>query len=322
MNNRERILSCDFGNFELKFASDDAAPRSIRSLHYQLPRGVNGLVAKPNSPLIELTDGTRYHVGTQALKYSSSEKTVTQDKSLLARLHLYACLDTPGDVRLVVSHHSPDVYRNTLKLALTGNHSFKRNGVNITAKVTDVEVATEGQGAYWLAKESGYISETGYTVVIDIGGGSWLSTVYDAEGDAIAHHVADKLGTYHLANQIANDARLKTPLRSIGVTAPDPALILDGFRMGHRYGETSASWSEWLDEYLESWYRGIFGTIKTQYQPHMQFVRRFVVTGGGAHLIASKVKKSSAFVVMPDPNTANVVGMLQRFSSSRFAAIA
>lgn len=310
------LLAADFGNFELKYTTDEGTTHAIRSVHYRLPKGINGLLAKPTSPIVELPDSSRYHFGSQAFKYQSQEKTVVQDKALLARLHLYACLESSGELRLLVSHHSPDQYRTLLQKALMGNHEFKRNGATITATVTDVQVIAEGQGAYWQAKSMGFIPPSGYTILVDIGGGSWLSTVYDAEGDAIAHHVVDRMGTYHLALQIANDERLKAPLRAIGITAPDPALVMDGFRNGHRYAETGLSWMDWLEEYLDPWYRNIFSTIKAQYTAHMPYTRRFIVTGGGSHLIAERVKKSAAFIVMPDPNFASVLGMHSHFAAA------
>lgn len=308
-------IAADFGNFELKVCDGNTAPRAIRSIHFKLPRGVNPLKPYRNSPLVEV-DGDRYHFGFQAGKYSSHEKTVIQDKSLLARLHLYASVEaTEGRYRLIVSHHSPDVVASVLTKALKGKHSFVRNGKACDITITNVEIVSEGMGAYWAACHAGFTPVTGHTIVIDIGGGSWLYRVVDSSGEVIAESVFDRLGSYALASQIAHDERLKAPLRQFGITSPDPGVVMDGFCNGHTYAETNVSWKTWVDDYLDPWYRNIFGAVRADCTTHLPFTRRFIVTGGGAHLVRDNLKAHHAFVVMPDPNFANCIGMYEQFSN-------
>ena len=172
-------LAFDFGNFELKYLDSKGQPRAIRSIHYRLPQGVNALSTREMSPVIE-ADGTRYHFGTQAAKYAQHEKTVIADKALLARLHLYACMEaTEGTFDLVVSHHSPANAVKDLRKALVARHQFIRNGKRHDITVKGLKVVPEGIGAYWAAARAGFTFPTGYTIVIDLGGGTWLSRVID-----------------------------------------------------------------------------------------------------------------------------------------------
>jgi len=318
-----QTIAIDAGNFNIKICDGGGQPRAIRSVQYRLPRGVNPLKILKNSPLVELPDGTRWHIGSQAFKYSSQEQTVNQDKAQLARLHLYAALEmTEGDIRLIASHHSPDVYADILQSSLAGKHSFKRNGQSVNINVISVEVVAEGLGSYWGAYQAGFIPDSGYTIVIDLGGSSWLYRVIDRDGDVIAQDVGDRFGSYYLAKQIAADDRLKTPLRAFGITSPDPGIVLDGFTRGHVYAETGISWSDWLAEYLDPWFKTIMGIVQTSCTTHLPSTRRFLICGGGAHLISSKLQGKELFVVMPSPEFSNVAGMYDYFAQSVSLSIA
>ena len=74
------------------------------------------------------------------------------------------------------------------------------------------------------------------------------------------------------------------------VTAVSPSLVLDGFANGHRYADTGVTWKEWLGEYSVPWVQGIMGTVSTDLTEHMPRIKRFLFTGGGAHLVSPVVK--------------------------------
>lgn len=305
-----QTLALDAGNYELKFWDGTGFPKAIRSVRYQLPQGRDAVRFSDTSPLIELLDGTRYHFGTQAYKYRRQQQTVLENKVELARLHLYSCLEPWGDLtefslHLSVSTPEPAKSQAALRAQLLGLHEFTRNGTSFRVTVDRVDVEPEGMGAYRYAQRLGLIPESGYTIVIDIGGGTWLTRLVDAEGDVIDENVMDRGGAYELATSISFDRRLTDAL---GTTA-DPGIVMDGFRTRHSYADTGLSWSPWLEEYLDPWFRGIFQTIKAQYTPYMARVTRFLVTGGSSHLIAEKLVGRKLFAVMPDPQFANVRGL-------------
>lgn len=305
------VLALDAGNYDLKFYNGQGHPKAIRSVRYQLPQGRDAVSYSDASPLIELPDGRRYHFGAQAYKYRRQQQTVIENKVELARLHLYACLEplagNMADYGLHLHVSTPDPARQGEAMVeqLMGLHEFSRNGVNFRVTVESVTVEREGMGAYHYAKAQGLIPDSGYTIVVDIGGGTWLTRLVDADREVIDENIMDRGGTYELAAAISFDHRLTDPLGS----SADPCIVMDGFRSGHAYADTGLAWADWLDEYLEPWFKGIFQTVKAQYTPYMPRVTRFLVTGGGSHLIADRLQGRGLFAVMGDPQFANVRGL-------------
>lgn len=306
------VLALDAGNYDLKFFNGNGHPKAIRSVRYQLPQGRDAVSFSEASPLIELPDGRRYHFGAQAYKYRRQQQTVIENKVELARLHLYACLEPlPGEVTdytLQLQVSTPDPARNgeDIQEQLLGTHEFVRNGLEFRVQVASVDVKREGMGAYHYAKTQGTIPGNGYTIVIDIGGGTWLTRLVDTGGEVIDENIMDRGGTYELATAISFDHRLTDQLGS----SADPCIVMDGFRIEHIYADTGLAWVDWLDEYLDPWFKGIFQTVKAQYTPYMPRVTRFLVTGGGSHLISERLQGRELFAVMGDPQFANVRGLL------------
>lgn len=305
-----RTLALDAGNYDLKFWDGTGHPKAIRSVRFQLPQGRDAVRFSDASPLIELPDGTRYHFGAQAYKYRRQQQTVVENKVELAQLHLYACLEpweeaTEFSLNIYVSTPEPTKSEDALKQQLLGLHQFKRNGLDYRIVVEQVEVEREGMGAYRYAQRLGLIPDSGYTIVVDIGGGTWLTRLVDEEGEVIDENVMDRGGAYDLATSISFDRRLSDALG----TSADPGVVMDGFRNGHDYADTGISWSPWLEEHLDAWFKGIFQTIRAQYTPYMARVTRFLVTGGSTHLISERLQGRKLFAVMGDPQFANVRGL-------------
>jgi len=250
-------------------------------------------------------------VVAQAYKYRRQQQTVVENKVELSRLHLYACLE-PWEDETEFSLHiyasTPEPFRNAeaIRQQLLGFHEFRRNGLDYRVNVEQVEVEREGMGAYRYAQRLNLIPNSGYTIVIDIGGGTWLTRLVDEEGEVIDENVMDRGGAYELATSISFDRRITDEL---GTTA-DPSLVMDGFRNDHVYADTGLTWQPWLEEHLEPWFKGIFQTVRAQYTPYMARVTRFLVTGGSTHLISERLANKPLFAVMGDPQFANVRGLL------------
>lgn len=309
-SSKTRFLALDAGNYDLKFWDGTGHPKAIRSVRFQLPQGRDAVRYSEASPLVELPDGTRFHFGGQAYKYRRQQQTVIENKVELSRLHLYACLEpvngsTEFALNLYASTPDPAKSEDAIRQQLLGIHEFKRNGIDYRVLVERVEVEREGMGAYYYAQRMGLIPDSGYTIVVDIGGGTWLTRLVDAEGEVIDENVMDRGGTYELATSISFDRRLTDALG----TSADPSIVMDGFRTGHTYADTGLSWSPWLEEHLEPWFKGIFQTVRAQYTPYMARVTRFLVTGGGSHLISERLQGRKLFAVMGDPQFANVRGL-------------
>lgn len=305
-----RTLALDAGNYDLKFFDGNGHPKAIRSVRYHLPSGRDAVSYSDASPLIELPDGTRVHFGAQAYKYRRQQQTVVENKVELSRLHLYACLEpfngsTEFALQVYASTPEPAKNRDAIREQLIGMHEFKRNGLDYRVMVESVEVEREGMGAYHYARQLGMIPDAGFTIVVDIGGGTWLTRLVDAEGEVIDENVMDRGGAYELAASISFDKRLTSALG----TSADPSIVMDGFRAGHTYADTELTWASWLEEHLDPWFKGIFQTVRSQYNPYMPRVTRFLVTGGSTHLIAERLQGRKLFAVMGDPQFANVRGL-------------
>ncbi|MBD1911368.1 MULTISPECIES: ParM/StbA family protein [unclassified Leptolyngbya] len=314
----DRILALDAGNYDLKFYDGIGHPRAIRSVRFQLPQGRDSVSFSNASPLIELPDGSRYHFGAQAYKYRRQQQTVVENKVELSRLHLYACLEpwngsTEFAVQVFASTPDPDRNSAAIREQLLGMHEFRRNDLDYRVTVTQVEIEREGMGTYYYARQLGLVPDSGYTIVVDIGGGTWLTRLVDDEGEVIDENVMDRGGAYELAVSISFDKRLTSIL---GTTA-DPSLVMDGFRNGHNYADTGLTWAPWLDEHLEPWFKGIFQTVRAQYTPYMPRVTRFLVTGGSTHLISERLTGRKLFTVMGDPQFANVRGLYTMSSNTQ-----
>ena len=313
------VLALDAGNYDLKFFTGNGHPKAIRSVRYQLPKGRDAVSYSEASPLIELPDSRRYHFGAQAYKYRRQQQTVIENKVELARLHLYACLEPLANglaeypLDLLISTPDPIRTGEELEEQLLGLHEFTRNGTEFKVDVQSVRVNREGMGAYHYAKSQGMIPSNGYTIVIDIGGGTWLTRLVDADGEVIDENIMDRGGTYELATAISFDRRLTDHLGS----SADPCIVMDGFRVEHAYADTGLAWQDWLNEYLDPWFKGIFQTIKAQYTPYMPRVTRFLVTGGGSHLISERLQGHELFAVMGDPQFANVRGLFLQSSDTQ-----
>jgi len=281
------VLAADLGNYELKFW-DGSQTRAIRAIRFQLPNGRRPLEGKPNSPVIEY-QGKTWHWGVKAYEYRKQYHTVEGDKSSEALLAMMACCDFSAkefNLSVRTSHPMPEKVAPDIKAQLQGCHVFSRNGNRCIAHVEDVNVEPEGLGAWRYAKKQGLIPDQGYTVVIDIGGGTWLSRLFNPSGDIIDQSVDERGGGYDLATSISFDSRL---ISAIG-SRPQPGVIMDGFANGsHYYAHMPhASWQEWLEEYLVPWFKGIIGTVKAQYQPYRSRIVRFILRGGSSMLVAEK----------------------------------
>ncbi len=163
--------------------------------------------------------GKTWHIGFKAYEYRKTYHFVEGDLSKEVLLAMLACCEFPAkEFKLTVrtSHPTPSLAADSIKSRLQGCHRFSRNGHHCIVHVEDVTVEPEGLGAWRYAKKQGLIPDQGYTVVIDIGGGTWLSRLFNPSGDIIDQSVDERGGGYDLATSISFDDRYKTRSGSAG----------------------------------------------------------------------------------------------------------
>ncbi len=304
------VLAVDAGNYDLKFWDGNEAPKAIRSVKFKVPGGRLALKANNLNPVIEL-NGERYHFGFRAYDYRRQIHTTESEKAHDVLLNVLACVRPPAKefkLHVHTSHPRPQKFEKEIRERLLGTHDYVYNGVESTVHIESVSVEPEGLAAWRYAKSIGLVPEQGLTIIIDIGGGTWLSRLIDEEGEILDSSVSERGGAYSLATDISFDPRLGDVIED----QPDPGVIMNAFANGtHYYAENpNASWKEWLDEHLDPWFKGIFGKVSTQYKPFLPRVRRFLVTGGSSYLIANKVKSIPLFAMTSDCRFDNVKGLL------------
>ena len=301
----------DLGNYQ-STTTDGKSQTTIRSIFVQLPEGCPSYRSNKRSPVLVI-DGIRYHVGPQAENYEGYQSAVTGEKLDWSKLFFLAtvpqsALDV-GQCDLVVTHHTFDDPEVDLRLqtALLGEHSFRRHGRDYTVSVKSVTLAPEGFGAWHLVYPNGH--HTNKTMVVDIGGGSWVAGVLDQEGNAIAKTLNDKNGVVKLARQIGRDTRLTSVLKSRGVTRADVAAVMQGLATDQRYlGSPETDWSQWSGPYIDRWWSDIVGAAKTEFQHLAAGIDRIIVVGGGAHLLRDRYQGSQTVIIPNPPHLAAIVG--------------
>ncbi|MFB2876909.1 ParM/StbA family protein [Floridanema aerugineum] len=305
-------LIFDFGNYDIKHSLNGSQPTSIRSLRFQLPWGTVAHKSSPSSPLIEY-QGIRYHYGAKANEYRSNEPTVLANKQDRIIPALFACLPplmgrNEYGVFLTTFHPMPEMVTQGYRASLVGKHEFKYNGEPMEVRVLDVKVLPEGLGSYLHAKKLGMVPDKGYTVLIDIGGGTWISRLFNEDGDIIGSTVNEKGGAFALAQNIAFDGRLRAALPS----RPLPSMIMDGLANGTlHYGSLPVTWKDYYMEYLKPWFSSILAEVQAEYAPYFGYITRFILTGGSSLLVKDLVADTPMFLSMPDPRYANLLGILE-----------
>ena len=300
-------ISLDIG-YHTCVAYDGQQVSTLRSVYAKLPIGQK-TPTLPNTCTVQF-GGDRYLVGEGALTQRNYLPFANEDKlsAHILKMALYA-LAGEGKVDLVISHYSADESAEKLTAILEGTHTFTLDGDRHDLDIRRVTVLDEGRGSWLIAQQKGLIAPTGYSAIIDLGCDTFIASFYTSEGTRVEHQAYPQQGAKSLATAIANDTRLiEAVAASANRSKPQVARVLDGFSHGHYYAHTGATWADYFSEYRDNWFKGVFGAVKTDFAHLLPDTKRFIVTGGGAHLVAEKLSKSSAFVVLDKPEIANAVG--------------
>ena len=300
-------ISLDIG-YHTCVAYDGHRVSTLRSVYAKLPTGQKAPTL-PNTFTLQFS-GERYLVGEGAMSQRNYLPFANEDKlsAHILKMALYALVGE-GKVDLVISHYSADDATARLTDILSGTHTFTLNGDRKDLDVRRVTVLDEGRGSWLIAQQKGLLSADGYTGIIDLGCDTFIASFYTADGRRVAHQPYPQQGVKALATEIAADTRLiEAVAASANRSKPQVARVLDGFKTGHYYARTGASWADYFADYRDSWFKSVIGAIKTDYAHLLPDTKRFIVTGGGAYLVADKLASAAAFVVLDKPEIANAVG--------------
>lgn len=309
-------LVFDLGNAHIKYRLNDGNPIDIRSIYHEIQEGTEADQGTDKSPLIEY-QGRLYHYGEKARNYPGKPQTIVSgDKENSVLPAIFTALPAhglTGNIEVITFHPTPNIKTTdgskTIKQhiidQLVGIHVYSWNDAQLTANIEKVTVLPEGYGSYQVAKQNGLVLDNGKTLLIDIGGGTYIVRLFDEDGSMVSSGstALKQSGVIDLAKSIASDKR------SIALGMTDFNVVLEGIRNGtHRYGMAGdATWLPYFDQHRDQWFKGIFSNILTAYSDKLRDVTRFLLTGGGANILDIEGRKGfERFRKVPDSQFANL----------------
>jgi hypothetical protein len=306
----------DLGNFSVQsFTEGDKNLNIIRSVRADLVNGTRPIEPRSaESPLV-MYGKSRTHFGSTAYKYRSMVETVIDDKTdaELAKLVLVSTLPPKaGQNSYTVKLHwsLPDPMKEvdgapvgtTLQNALNGTHKYIWNGQEMQVKVIATEPTYEGLAPVIVARSKGLLDKTGYSLCIDIGGGTVNVLVVDEGGNVIDNASFDKQGGVAVAADIAQSPIVKA-------RAGDElslARVMDAIADNTHLYCGRVSFADHMDDVVDRWYRNIMMQVQARFKPHFKDITGFLFIGGNARLIEPRIKSKEMMAVFPQPETANL----------------
>ncbi len=305
-------VAIDLGNRFVKL-SDQGRVWSVESIYADVQGSLPKVVEYVKGSCEELV-GKAWIVGHGARNYRRGIRTWTTEKHESALRLVLGSLELPrraktAEFELVMSLPNPQVEGIQLQKALVGEHHITDGGDPVKVIIESVRVEPEGIGAYRYGHKQGLTKPNSITGIIDLGGGTAIATLFDAQGSQIegARVVLRRGGIYGLASDIAVDPRLTSQVRS----TPKVELIMDAIAEGsYAYGVQGVSFADFFEEYCELWLKGILSEALNRWDIWLEGIGVILVAGGAAPLAADWLDENSWFKVLPDPQFAHVLGLV------------
>ncbi|MFG6103178.1 ParM/StbA family protein [Leptothoe sp. EHU-05/26/07-4] len=307
-----RRFAFDGGNRFIKGVSPDHQPRCIPSYIKPLEDWEDAL-PDSNTVIIE-SNGVRYVVGQVAQELKGKPTYQHSKANLAQKLFLVALEPTEDrthiliDTLVVTTPDTRDQQAVKRLTALQGLHQFKRNGVEIAAKINRVEVVDECLSAWRYAWNQGLFSYHRKNAVLDLGGGTALARVILPNG--LIDRAADvKLpGTFDLANKIA------AALKARSEYSPDLGLIMDAiatatFTIGPRQ-----SFAGLFERCRQDWLADIQATLRETWVKQAAEIGEVLIVGGSATLATALAETSNGRFKIPEqpsPQLISLYGLLE-----------
>jgi hypothetical protein len=202
----------------------------------------------------------------------------------------------------------PDARRDAaeLKTKLGGRHIVELDGFKVAIGWGKVEVKEEGWGAYNYAVRRGLLRHGIGNATIDIGCGTAIVSYWDENGNLNydARQPFDK-GVDTLVQLIRADYRFKQRFGS----DPKLHLILKGIENGTLNYGTVGSFKDIFEEKRKQWIVDVLKSAISVLKPFKDELDKILFVGGGAPL-AEGIVTNAKCVVCPNPQLANVLGLV------------
>jgi hypothetical protein len=187
---------------------------------------------------------------------------------------------------------------------LTGDHRWTRNGLSMAVTVRTCRYVNESEGSFWMAKAAGVVRD-GLTMVLDIGAGTTIASLYSREGSQVDRVVMDGQGVIRIAKDIC---------KAIGKTAsPRVSQVLAGLKdKTCSLGVSDTSFQPYVSEAVEAWTKAVMSRAQNIRKGRENMISGLVLTGGGAALL-SAYKPEWVSKTLPDAQIANLHGMVKHY---------
>jgi hypothetical protein len=310
-------VAFDGGNRFIKWVDPNNQVRIIPSClkevtEYQWKR----LRPDDASVLIEV-DGKRYIIGKLAQDLGG-EPTFQRNKCELASiLALVAIEPNEGDSYVHISKFAlalPDSFKQDDVAAVKRLENyplakeFKRNKVEISYTIYEVEPLDETLPAFNYAKSQGFFSFPEHkNAVWDIGGGTSIARIYLPNGTLVQDGEVILPGTKSLAQQVAVEMKEEFGLDY----SPSLTDIMDAIALGDCiYGTDRHDFREIYRRACASWVEAARAEIRSKWTTHLPQLGEVLVVGGSAQLAAPICSVSGdRFKIAPEPQFFNIVAM-------------
>jgi hypothetical protein len=232
-----------------------------------------------------------------------------------------------GDlVRLLLSVHNPDAFRDSLIKAYRGAHVIEHRGQKKAFVVEPLGVAQEGIGAILIAK-----AQSPSTMLIDLGAGTAILTLFAGVGcfPNTAAYPIDGLGSIYIERRLKTCAtvsralgRVLTPEEARTIVATDNhTLKLTPSNCGCANCEPiEVDLSAEVEKVAADWVAEVCRRAREQFGVEIISSTKWVACGGSCLIPAvRRCLEQSGVQVLPNPQTANALG-LAAIAKSKVAA--
>lgn len=311
-----------YGNAKLIVETAEVRiPSYIQPLHkeiYEVPESEAGslieYVSGDRSDLI----GQRWFGGVPAyLNNPEGHLRVVDDRKGKTKFGLQLLLAALGslpyranwNLALVASIQDAQALGTELAQSLRGNHSIRVNGKQVsTIAINVLAVVEEGSGAIAQSIMSGAIAATAQTILLDIGHGTIISSLFGQKGKLISRDVK-RLGVDILTEAIAKNLETRKQLTGEG----DRQIIRNAIENGSfNYGTTSWNFRQIYNAELPHWVQSALAPALKAVAPWRATSDAVIACGGGSQLPAiAQLLAKQGISVSPDGAWANCRGLVK-----------
>lgn len=316
-------LILDFGNSHIKARVNGAFISPIRSCVKVFKDSDKVSKGNESNPVIGYAE-KYYQYGEAARDFYGYENLVHRDKENNLIPGIFAAINPikltgEGTKQIDLTLLNPDAEAHETDLvAMFKGKTFEYsyNGIECSIEITSVTVEEEGYRSYQKANLLGLVPDTGYTLISDIGGGTWNIKVYNnTAGTLYKLQSYKKAGAIKLGELLADSPEIRKVLGTV-----DAGLILDAIKDGtytltgyNSDKEVRVNFSKQFKEVVREWSNAPIKRIYNDLRDIFPRINLFLFTGGGAHFVLSliaeknKTKGSSAkWIVLDNPETSNL----------------